>query len=78
MGNNYFWAQDRFYNQTKGTAMGARYAPSVANVVLNKWEGETIYKENNQALLYYKRYIDCHPVVGRLSDIIGVISTTFE
>lgn len=58
MGNNYFWAQDRFYNQTKGTAMGARYAPSVANVVLNKWEGETIYKENNQALLYYKRYID--------------------
>lgn len=38
--------------------MGALYAPSVANLVLNKWEGETIYKDNHQALLFYKRYID--------------------
>lgn len=41
MGNNYFWYQGTYCNQTKGVAMGARYAPSVANLVLNKWEQET-------------------------------------
>lgn len=38
--------------------MGARYAPGVANIVLNKWEKETIYQTTNQSVLYYKRYID--------------------
>lgn len=38
--------------------MGARYVPSVANIVLNKWEQETIFNNGNQALTFYKRYID--------------------
>lgn len=58
MGNNYFWAHHQFYNQVKGVAMGARYAPSVANIVLNKWEQETIYHQPSKSLKYYKRYID--------------------
>lgn len=58
MGNNYFWAQNQFYNQIKGVAMGACYAPSVANIVLNKWELENIYHIPIKALMYYRRYID--------------------
>lgn len=58
MGNNYFWAQNKFYNQIKGVAMGEHYAPSVADIVLNKWERENIYHKSNKALKYYKRYID--------------------
>ena len=58
MGNNYFWAQGDFYKQIKGVAMGARYAPSVANLVLNRWEEETIFKDNVTSLIYYRRYID--------------------
>lgn len=58
MGNNLFWANNQYYNKTGGVAMGARYAPSVTNVVLNKWEKETIYKNRNQSLFFYRRYID--------------------
>lgn len=38
MRSNYFWFQGEYYSQIKGAAMGAHYAPSVANLVLNKWE----------------------------------------
>lgn len=58
MGNNYFWALNEYYNQIGGVAMGARYAPSVANITLNKWESETIFKNRPHSLLLYKRYID--------------------
>lgn len=54
MGNNYFWAKGEYYNQTGGVAMGARYAPSVANVVLNKWEHETIFNNRIQHSIFIK------------------------
>lgn len=38
--------------------MGDCYAPSVANLVLNKWEQENIYGQEWQGLTFYKRYID--------------------
>lgn len=58
MGNNYFWFQGKYYNQIRGVAMGARYAHSVANLVLNKWEQENIYRQEWQGLTFFKRYID--------------------
>lgn len=56
MGSNFFWFQGLHYNQIKGVAMGARYALSVANLVLNKWEKESIYGQEWQGLKFYKRY----------------------
>lgn len=58
MGNNYFWFHNHYYNQTRGMAMGLRYAPSMANIVLNKWEQETIHQKKWKELTFYKRYID--------------------
>lgn len=54
---NYFWYNKAFFVQTKGVAMGARYAPSVANLLMNLWEEEYIYKKIPQLKLY-RRYID--------------------
>lgn len=34
MSKNYFWYKGNHYAQTKG-AMGAKYAPSVANIIMN-------------------------------------------
>ena len=56
--NNHFWYQGTHYNQVKGVAMGARYALSVANLVLNKWEQEQIHKHEWEGLKLYKSYID--------------------
>lgn len=56
--NNHFWYQGTHYNQIKGVAIGARYAPSIAKLVLNKWEQEFIYKHQWEGLKLYKRYID--------------------
>ena len=58
MSNNYFWANNQYYNQIGGVAMGARYAPSVANIVLNKWEQETVFLDQHFSLCFYRRYID--------------------
>lgn len=58
MGNNYFWFKGEYYNQIKGVAMGAGFAPSVANLGLNKWEQESIYGQEWQGLKFYKRYVD--------------------
>ena len=53
MSHNHFWHKGEFLTQTKGVAMGAKYAPSVANIFLNHWEAEQIYstqKEKSQNL----------------------------
>lgn len=34
MANTYFWYGKRDYQQCMGVAMGAKYAPSVANLVI--------------------------------------------
>lgn len=36
MTNNYFWHDGDYYNQIKGVAMGAKYAPSPANFLLSQ------------------------------------------
>lgn len=41
---NYFWYRGEYYVQTKGVAMGVKYAPSVANLFMNKWEDELYSK----------------------------------
>lgn len=38
--------------------MRAKYAPSVANLFLNKWEEEQIYSIERRYLKLYRRYID--------------------
>lgn len=59
MSCNYFWYnQNYYYVQTKGVAVGARYAPSVANLLMNMWEEEYIYAKNIPQVKLYRRYID--------------------
>lgn len=36
MESNNFWYQNNYYVQMKGMAMGARYAPNVANVFMRR------------------------------------------
>lgn len=45
MHNNYFWYQNQYFQHLKGVAMGAKYAPIMANFVIAKWEEENIYKK---------------------------------
>lgn len=58
MTNNYFWHEGSYYNQIKGVAMGAKYAPSVANLPLSQWEEQTIHNENLPEITLYKQYIE--------------------
>ena len=39
----YFWFNNCFYLQQKGVAMGAKFAPSLANLFMAKWEEHVIY-----------------------------------
>lgn len=38
--------------------MGAKYAPTVANIFMSKWESEEIYGRNIPRLKIYRRYIN--------------------
>lgn len=58
MSHNYFWYKGEHYTQTKGVAMGTKYAPSVANLFLNRWEEEQIYRFRRTNLKLYRRYMD--------------------
>lgn len=41
--NNYFWHEGTHYNQIRGVAMGAKHAPSVANILMSQWEETSIF-----------------------------------
>uniref|UniRef100_A0A8C5WDY6 Reverse transcriptase domain-containing protein n=1 Tax=Leptobrachium leishanense TaxID=445787 RepID=A0A8C5WDY6_9ANUR len=59
--NNYFQFEEKFYLQTRGTAMGTRFAPSYANLYMAGWETSFVYGSRDWALgrvPIYKRYID--------------------
>lgn len=56
--NNYFWYEGKYYHQNTGVAMGAKFAPSVTNIFMAKWEEESIYRKPPKELSLYKRYID--------------------
>ena len=55
---NYFWYDQNFYHQAIGIAMGAKFAPSVANAFMALWEESAIYENTPTELSLYKRYID--------------------
>lgn len=58
MSHNFFWHESKFFRQKKGVAMGAKYAPSVANLFMSHWEEEAIFDKNIPDPKFYKRYID--------------------
>ncbi|XP_040178228.1 uncharacterized protein LOC120910536 [Rana temporaria] len=56
--HNYFWHDQTYYRQITGFAMGAKFAPSVANAFMAQWEEGSIYADIPMELTLYKRYID--------------------
>lgn len=54
--HNYYWHD--YYRQLTGIGMGAKYAPSVANVFMSEWEETVIYANTPVQLVLYRRYID--------------------
>ncbi|XP_040183666.1 uncharacterized protein LOC120916795 [Rana temporaria] len=55
---NYFWHNQIYYKQAIGIAMGAKFAPSIANAFMAQWEESAIYEHMPAELILYKRYID--------------------
>ncbi|KAM9324806.1 ovostatin-like [Gastrophryne carolinensis] len=62
LAHNFFTFDGVFYRQICGVAMGARCAPSVANLFLGWWEREVLFHEDNSRfhrhVLGWHRYID--------------------
>lgn len=58
LNHNYFWYNGSFYTQQRGVAMGANFAPSIANLFMAEWEDKVIFKEQRTELIFYKRFID--------------------
>lgn len=56
--HNFFWYNNKFFLQIKGVAMGAKFAPSVANLYMAKWEEESVMVEQYTDMVLYKRFID--------------------
>lgn len=38
--------------------MGAKFAPSIANLFMGEWEDKEVFHERRPELLFYRRYID--------------------
>lgn len=56
--HNYFWFWGDFFLQISDVAMGAKFAPSLANLFMAYWETETIDIDPRKELQLWKRYID--------------------
>lgn len=56
--HNCFWFSNQFYLQQKGVAMGAKFATSLANLFMARWEEEVVYALNRPELVLWARYID--------------------
>ena len=54
---NDFQFNNETYLQTKGTAMGKKYAPAFANIFMHYWEQQAL-SSTNYTPLFWKRYID--------------------
>ncbi|KAL2103131.1 hypothetical protein ACEWY4_002299 [Coilia grayii] len=63
---NDFEFNQEYYLQTKGTAMGKKFAPAYANIFMAHWEEGALAKCQNTPLHYY-RYLD---------DIFGIWTHT--
>lgn len=58
LARNYFWYNHKFFLRIRGVALGARFAPSVANHFMALWEEETIFNNKPAQLKCYQWYID--------------------
>ena len=58
MSHNYFWFNGFFFSQQVGVAMGAKFAPSLANLFMAEWEDRHIFHNQKQQLIFYRRFID--------------------
>ena len=58
LSHNYFWFDNRFYTQKKGVAMGAKFAPSIANLFMGEFEDKFVFFNRRVELLFYRRFID--------------------
>lgn len=69
--HNYFWYNNKYYLQIKGVAMGAKFAPSVANLYMAKWEEEGVLLCPDPRIILYKRFIDYLIIVwnGAISNV---------
>lgn len=63
LSRNYFWYGKQFFLQTRGVAMGAQFAPSVANLFMAHWEEKALFK--NRVNLLPEIYRWPHHGVGR-------------
>lgn len=55
---NYFWHNQTYFKQSVGIAMGAKFAPGVANAFMAQWEETAVYTNTPAELTLYKRFID--------------------
>lgn len=69
--HNYFSYLGDSYRQVRGTAMGARFAPSYANLFMGFWEDQCIWANNPFAanLALYVRYIDDVQIIWNRSEM---------
>lgn len=58
MSNNNFWHEGYHYNHIRGVAMEAKYAHSVANLLMSQWGESSIFGQAIKEISLYKRYID--------------------
>lgn len=65
---HYFWHGNTYYKQIKGITMGAKFAPSVANIFMAAWEEK--YLSSYSQRIMYKQYKDYVLIVWK-----GEIST---
>ncbi len=60
--HNVFVFEDNFFQQVKGTAMGACFAPNYANLFLGLWEEEFVFNAKTNPFFtkikWWTRYID--------------------
>lgn len=49
--HNYFWFQNQFFLQKRGVAMGAKFAPSLANLFMAQWEEDRQSLDDNMTIL---------------------------
>ena len=55
--NNYFEFNDRFYRQTLSIAIGTKFAPAYANLLMTQME-ERLLKESVETPIVWMRFID--------------------
>lgn len=75
--HNYFESEGTHYLQINGTAMGANFAPSYANLTMGYWEHMYLAADHPHAahVIYYGRYIDDIVIIwdGTFDDIMTFV-----